>query len=129
MSENDRMVWEIGYRPDEQIVLVVTRGVMTVAALRQMVGETIAEANARSVDKIIADHRLVTHDIAVADIYRLPDMLREEGVSARFRLATVFAVDSTQRRDFKFFDDRAYNTGLRHALFTDMEAARAWLIA
>lgn len=121
------MEWKIEYWPDTEIVYVATQGEMTLDSLKRMAAETIAEAVARSSVKLLADHRATIHALAVTEIFRLPEMLREVGLTPNYRVATLFSVSGGQRPDFKFFDDRAYNTGLQHALFTDLEAARTWL--
>jgi hypothetical protein len=123
------MDWEISYWPDEQIVYVQTRGTMHLNQLKQMAADALAEAERRSSAKILADHRATTHAIAVVDIYHLPVALRELGLSATHSVATVFSPEAGQKFDFTFFDNRASNTGLRHALFTDVDAAKQWLVA
>lgn len=122
------MEWEILYHPDDNIVLVTAWGIMTLESLKAMSMATFAEAVARSCHKVLADHRRITHQIEVVDIYRLPDMFRQWGWTGNYSVATVFAPQTGQGADFTFFDNRAYNTGLRHQLFTDIVAARDWLL-
>lgn len=121
------MEWEVTYWPEGHVVCVKTAGSMTLADLKQMAIDVLAEAAARNTLKILADHRLVRHEIPVVDIYRLPDVFRELGWGPTHTVATVFAPEAGQGVDFTFFDNRAYNTGMSHRLFTDVETARAWL--
>jgi hypothetical protein len=69
----------------------------------------------------------MTPDVSTMEIHDLPQIMLELGLPRASRVAMVVSVTSQMKADFKFYEDRAYNVGLAHRLFTDPETALALL--
>ena len=121
------MSWKIDYLPEHQVVRVTTSGRMTLELLKQMASDGLAEAAKHGASRFLVDHRAMTPDLETMDIYDLPRINLELGLQRAHRVAIVMSAATEKKADFKFYEDRAYNVGLAHRLFTDPETALAWL--
>lgn len=131
MSEDDsapaQLTWSIEYLPDEQLVRVVTRGVITLPSVLEMGREVIAACAARGTLRALVDHRLASPEIATMDIYEMPQQIARIGGSPVHRVAIVFDMTTTRAADIVFYENRMANSGFSHRVFTDPDRALAWL--
>jgi len=116
--------WILEYLPEENILLLKSKGIMDVPSANSMVKAVADGAVEHQCFKHLIDHRETRFDFRLTDYYKRPAINEQLGISRKFKIAMVFAQIT---KDTKFmetvFNNRGYN--LRH--FTNIEEARQWL--
>lgn len=123
------MSWHIDVLPEQQLIRVVTSGILTLPMLQAFGQEAVATARANGCHKFLIDHRLL-ESVAVAalDIHELPDWYAAIGITAEHRIATLLAENALRREDFAFFHAQASNRGAHQfRLFDRLDEAQHWL--
>jgi hypothetical protein len=120
------MEWTISFLPDQQIVVIQTRGVADGASSLKM---------ARNILKTMQEHKallcLIDHSALSAvsgntvNIYYRPQELREVGVPANIKIAEV--VLPAYEAHFGFLETVCRNNGFNFRIFNEREAAMQWL--
>ena len=118
--------WTIEHHPQENMLLVKTKGEMDVPSANAMV-KAVADVAAKTQCFLhLIDHREMTFAFSLMDYYDRPHINEKLGVSRRFKTAMVFKELTKDTRFMEtVFQNRGYN--LRH--FTDIEEAKTWLNA
>lgn len=116
--------WTIEYLPQENLLLVKTKGKMDVPSANAMVKAVADAAVEHQCFVHLIDHRETTFAFSLMDFFDRPYINEKLGISRRFKTAMVFKELTSDTRFMEtVFQNRGYN--LRH--FTDMEEARNWL--
>jgi len=123
------MPWTIEFLDAEQVILVTTSGSMDLDGLKRLAVESLAESNRRGASRFLLDHRKMTPAVDAVEIYNLPNINESLGVTRQHRIAIVYDPASSDVANFQFYEDRAYNVGFDHRLFTDIDKAMKWLTA
>lgn len=76
---------------------------------------------------ILADTSELTSDPSVFDLYDVAAQIAHAGIARRFREAVVAPPGAQSEESARFFEDAMVNRGLVARVFTDRDAAAAWL--
>jgi hypothetical protein len=120
------MEWTISFLPDQQIVIIQTRGIAD---------ETSSVEMAKSISKTMAQHRvmrcLIDHSAIssvsgrIVEIYYRPKRLIEIGILFKVKIAEV--VLPAHKEHFNFLETVCRNRGFDFSIFDDRESAIQWL--
>ncbi|UCF08174.1 MAG: hypothetical protein JSW28_00330 [Thermoplasmata archaeon] len=123
------MAWKIGMLEDEDIVSVVTSGIMDKGHIIQMCAETIAFGRERGTSRYLVDHRKMAPGsyLSSMDIDRLPLLLNGVGEDRRNRVAVVISPENQRKDDSVFFESVVHNRGCPLKVFTGKNPALEWL--
>ena len=121
------MEWTISFLPDQQMVVIQTRGVAD---------ETSSVEMAKSISKTMAQHKvmrcLIDHSAIssvsgnTVEIYYHPKRLIEIGVPATVKIAEV--VLPAHKEHFDFLETVCRNRGFDFCTFEDRGSAIQWLM-
>lgn len=123
------MPWTIDFLEAEKIILVKTSGSLDLGAFKRLAAESLAEAARLGVTCFLLDHRSMTPAVDAIEIYNMPRINEELGVTRQHRVAIVYDPESSDRSNFQFYEDRASNIGFDHRLFIGVAEAMKWLAA
>jgi hypothetical protein len=121
------MPWTIAYLQQQQVVRIETHGRMDIAAIKAMITDAIAEADRHGVASFLVDHRDMIPDLPVSDLYYLVSDIEQLGANRQQKVAILWQPGPEQQSAMEFYQDRTYNAGFSHRLFTDEREALAWL--
>ena len=120
------MEWTVSFLPDQQIVVIQTRGVAD---------ETSSLEMAKSLSKTMAQHKamrcLIDHSAissvsgGTVGVYYRPRRLSQIGVPSKIKIAEV--VLPAHREHFGFLETVCQNYGFSFRIFNDRESAIQWL--
>lgn len=124
------MAFTLEYMVQEGIIFAYTFGEMSQKEFITLAEEALAMGAEFGVHRYLVDHLDMTPDLDTLDIFDLPKILQQLGLSGEVKVAAVYSEHSLQKDDFELYQMRAWNQGihnLRH--FYDMRKAMDWLIA
>jgi hypothetical protein len=124
------MAFTLEYLVQERIIFAYTFGAMSQQELIRLAQEAFAMGAEFGVDRYLIDHLDMTPDIDTVDLFDLPKIHQQLGLSGKVKVAAVYSEHSLKKEDFEMYQMRAWSQGihnLRH--FTDMRQAMAWLLA
>ena len=116
--------WKIEHLPEENILLVKSKGQMDMPSANAMVKAIVDAAGEYQCFVHLIDHREMNFALSLSDYYDRPAINEKLGMSRRFKTAVVF---SQLTQDTKFMETVFRNRGYILQHFTDMEEAKAWL--
>jgi hypothetical protein len=122
------MEWEIKHLQDIGIISAVVSGAMTSEGIKKHTGELLEASRKSGVNRVLCDCRTASPNITLSEIYYLPQILKDLGVSHHHKVAIVYSASPATDPYFIFLDDCCYNTGLGQRVFTDYETAYRWLL-
>jgi hypothetical protein len=112
--------WVLTYQSDPGIVMVQTTGPVGMSSLPAMIGAVLAFAAEQQCLRFLVDHRQSELLLKPADIYETPKLL----LAKRPKAALVFKEIGP---DHRFLETVCANVGIQTFVFTDIDAALAWL--
>lgn len=121
--------WRIELREAERVVVVTTEGSFALQTFLAMVPEALAAGAERGYTRFVLDYRLMRPRLATSEIYELPVALERLGWRRGMHVAVVHAASHASAAEFQFFANLAVARAFQYCLFTEFEAALAWVAA
>ena len=125
-AQREGMRWMFDFLPEEGVLRVTTSGTVTMQGILRLAVDVRQYLEQTGAHKFLVDHRAAAIEINVGELYFLPRRAEALGIGGAYRAAFVFSKQS--EHDFAFYQTRAENLGLDQRVFTDADAAFAWLI-
>ena len=125
MDETSARNWTIEYLADRRIVKATTAGRVTYATALAVAADLAKNLERTAAGKFLVDHRAAQVAIDIGDLYYLVLETQKVGLGPQYVGAIVFAPDT--KHDFQFYQVRIANAGFQRRMFTNMDAALAWL--
>lgn len=116
--------WDLSYRAEQNIVFVQTVGPLDHTTLAAMFAATVAFAETRGCQRILADHRNSTLKLDPLEIYYAPRTLIHRGADSKYFAALVFAQIT---EDLQFLENVCRNSGLHISMYSDLNRALQWV--
>ena len=110
---------------EKRIIVATTTGTVTRKDAVAIAAHIALHLQGSQFGKFLVDHRSARVQMGVVDLYYLLTETEAVGLGRQYVGAIVFARDTDH--DFQFYEWRAMNEGFRRRMFTDIEAAIAWL--
>ncbi len=121
------MTWDAKYLPDEKIVLFEATGTMSSADAAEQTKEAARLINENETNLVLCDYSRVETEIPVIDLYSLPQLFLELGLSRSMKAGLVLPKTGHRHKDYVFFENRSRNEGFNVKLFDDIQTAKEWL--
>ena len=119
------MEWIIEYFPEEELLYIKTKGVMTTDAANAMVAEIVEKMNSHHCVRHIVAHRETTFAFQFIEYYERPETNRRIGLSTSWKIAMVFR---NLTKDTLFMETVFRNRGYDFCQFDDLDKAREWIL-
>jgi hypothetical protein len=127
LPEHIRMKWEICCVENDGIVKAKTSGLMSCDDKKKLWEEMLAAGRKNKINAFLVDQKETSFGLSVMEIDRLPDLFRKIGFELKDKMAIVINLDSSNKALFSFLQNVFTLSSLRVSVFTDSEAAAAWL--
>jgi len=121
------MAWNARYLPDEKIVLFGATGTMSSNDAAEQTKEAARLIKENETNFVLCDYSRVETEIPVVDLYSLPQLFLELGLSRSMKAAMVVPETGHRYEDYVFFENRSRNEGFNVKLFNDVQTAKEWL--
>jgi hypothetical protein len=123
------MQWNSIYIPDDNIIATTVHGTVTLGRIADLTMSLLNLSNNVECNKYLIDYRGATQNIAMMEIYSLPDTLKKLGMPLSDKAALIYSVnaDDTFRAKIKYFEDRCCDEILNIRVFTDYDKGYGWL--
>ncbi len=118
------MNFELSYDEDLDIIRGRLYGKLDAAVAKAVATDLAQLVRKHGCHRFLHDLREAQVTSSTLDLYSIPRIVKEAGVSGGIKRALVVA-EITQ--DFDFLETASVNAGNQVKLFTDSEAALAWL--
>lgn len=121
-------MWRVTYHSGTGVVEAVFGGELTPEELRAAVETTIDTARRHASFLVLADCLELQGGHSLFDLYALVDFLQDSGVPPSFREALLMPGAGRDWFDgVEFWETACLNRGLAVRIFSDRDAALAWL--
>jgi len=120
------MEWNIEYFPDEHLIYVKTKGLLTTDYANLMVEEIVKAADCYQCDNQVIDHRATTFALQLFEYYKRPEVNSRIGISLKWKIAMVF---KELNSNTLFMETVFRNRGYNFYQFDDIEKARKWVLS
>ena len=117
--------WSMVFEPGPNITVVRTKGPIDSRSMAAMLQATAEFTRKHGSHLILADHRASELMMDVFEAFNSPRTLTNDRVALKNRAALVY---SKLTENHRFLETIFRNEGRAVALFTDLAAAREWLI-
>lgn len=121
------MTWQLDYLVNEGIVAVKAFGPVNVQDIMEMAAESMEAAREHEVCAILVDASETKLTALTTELYRLPEMAEERGLTRHHRWALVISDDPAQKESLTFVETVFVNRGFQLHLFTGASPALDWL--
>ena len=118
------MPFTIDYDQEADIIMVAVEGELSLSLLQELAGEVSKIGKMEGCTHILNDLRKAKPTTSTIDIYDMPAMARKAGVTMACKRA-LLVIEETG--DFHFLETVFMNQGHQVRMFTDLDAAKAWL--
>ena len=118
------MPYTIDYNQEDDCIMVKVVGELDLSMLGRMAGDVAKIVQKQGCRRILNDMRDAKPIKSTIDIYDMPEMARKSGVKQVCKRALV-VLEATD--DFHFLETVFINQGHQVKMFTDLDAAKAWL--
>ena len=115
---------DVYYVPEEKIVAAVVEGRLTPEAAQQAVSEIARVSTQNGTHCLLMDLRGAKLQASMTDIYYLPALLADAGLTRLHKQALVVAQDEEK---YDFLATVFANRGYWIRVFSDSESATSWL--
>jgi hypothetical protein len=116
---------QFSYNKDDNIVILRVAGDMGIGELGQVALDTLEYAQQQDCFRVLGDMRRCNVTVSIIQLYQYRTNTKPDELQ-RLRRALVFSELTPEAR---FFEDVSVNRGQPVRVFTDMDAARAWLVS
>ena len=123
------MPWKVEYLPAEQTLLLVATGLLTASEARAQTEQSLKEILEHGIRRVLIDYSAAQVEVPLSQIYQLPDIYDQSGISRQTKVALVMPKDKYKIEAFEFYEDICLNRGYHVKLFESATAARDWLRA
>jgi hypothetical protein len=127
LPEHIRIKWEICCVEDNGIIKAKTSGLMSLDDKKKLIEEMLAAGRKKNISAFLVDQKETSFGLSVMEIDRLPDLFRKIGFELSDKMAIVINLDSSNKALFSFLQNVFTLSSLQVSVFTDSEAAAAWL--
>jgi hypothetical protein len=121
------MKWTIEYLEKDGIVSAKVSGPIDWEEHKKFAQEMFSLARKHSTQNIFIDFLEMVPALSVLQIDDLPKVLKEAGAGSKYKIAALHDMSSPHSSDFTFFKNAASLMSLQVQIFSDKEAAIAWL--
>ncbi len=121
------MPWQVDYLQDDEVVIAKASGPMTLENFEGIYAAGIARAQEHDTRQILIDARQVAMAIPPTQLYGLPALLEQKGLTRGYKVAIVVADDAKTDDNLVFLETIFYNRGFQFRVFTETREARTWL--
>ncbi len=121
------MAWQVKYSADDGIVTVKVSGQTNLEDLVRTFAAGIATAREHRVKRMLIDARQMTITSSATQLYGLPGLLQEQGLTRAHKVAIVVSDRPEPNEDFSFIETIFHNRGFSICLYSEMTQALAWL--
>ena len=119
------MGWTIDYLKEDGIVLVKTSGPLTLEETRQLCKEAYSTAHSNGSHKFLADHRDQDITLSVLEIDKIPDMIKEIGVTSSDKFAILYHGTSRKIELLNFLRNLLQIEAIQMKIFSEPDKAIA----
>ncbi len=123
------MTWKMAHSAAENLLLVESNGVTTTDDVLAQISEGIHWIKEHEIPGALVDYSDAVLELSFSDLFKLPDLFTLGEVPRNTKMALLVPTDEMHIDKYTFFDDVANNRGYMVKLFTQREAAMAWLTA
>ena len=123
------MAWTVEYVPEKEMVLVTSTEQVSDADARAQAVAAIELLREKQAELVVLDFTTARLRASLANLYRLPEYYRELGAPKRARVAVILPRDGFNVEAYQFYQAACWNAGYSVRLFSQMEAAEAWLLS
>ena len=123
------MAWTVEYVPEKGMVLVIATEQVSDADARAQAAEAIGLLREQQAELVVLDCTTARLRVSLANLYRLPEYYRELSAPKRARVAVVLPQDGFNVEAYQFYQAACWNAGYNVRLFSQREAAEAWLLS
>lgn len=120
------MNFDLSYDSERDVIVGHVTGRVDAALVAEMSAQLAALMKRTGCHRLLNDLRDADLTPSTFDIYSLPRIVDQKGVSRVCRRALVI---SKGLRDFDFLETVSANLGQQVRIFTDLEDATAWLLS
>ncbi|HEY4126977.1 MAG TPA: hypothetical protein VGN70_02925 [Gammaproteobacteria bacterium] len=122
------MSWTMAERDEGRILQVVYQGTLATLELRNATHEVLGVMLAKNISRVLLDCAEAHMEVPAVDVYQLPDVYSERGISrSQVRAAVVLPKDGYKRDLYEFYEDVCRNRGYFVKLFETEADAWSWL--
>ena len=122
--------WKIQYDSASRAIMVTIRGSLDLRLARQMAVETLTAAIGHRAESFLADSRKMSFSLSSGfDALSLPQLLLANAPRSHRCMAIVHAPCPEAPNIFHFVEGMYRQAGYHVRFFTELEEAKAWLIA
>lgn len=118
------MYFELKYDEDLDIIRGRLQGMLDAAVAKSVANELAQLVRKHGCHRFLNDLREAQVTSSTLDLYSIPRVVKEAGVPGGLKRALVVAEITS---DFDFLETTSVNAGNQLKLFTDPDAALAWL--
>ncbi len=122
------MPWRLDTRDQDRIIEVVYEGTLAAPELRSATHRILSLMLEKKIDRVLLDCGDAHMEVPAVDVYDLPDVYSDRGISRQqVRAAVVIPKDGYKRELYEFYEDVCRNRGYFVKLFESRDAAWEWL--
>lgn len=123
------MPWTVTFHADRQFVELSYAGTVPPADLQASIVRTLQVCLENNCGNLLSDCSALEGGHSVVDLYDAATAVTAEHGVERLREALVLPTAISARDAAQFWETAAMNRGLQVQLFTNRDAAMAWLLA
>jgi len=115
----------VRHEPEADIIRVHLQGRIDSRNLKMATSKLVEKMALCNCHRFLIDHREVKLSMSTVDLFYLPMVASNIGVSHSSRIAVVY---STHESDYRFIENVGRNQGFNVKIFTDMDEGVKWLV-
>ena len=122
------MPWRMDTRDEGRILEVVYEGTQLAPELRAATHRILTVMLEKKIDRVVLDCSEARMEAPAVDVYDLPDVYQDRGISRQqVRAAVVLPKDGYKRELYEFYEDVCRNRGYFVKLFETRDTAWDWI--
>jgi hypothetical protein len=117
------------YNAETDVIESKFQGVLTFDEVKKFISEGALISKEKNCRFFLSDYREVRLKLSILEIFEVPQLIKDGFASFglnvyRLRRAVVAAEDL---KDYRFYENVAFNRGQYAKVFTDIDEAKKWL--
>lgn len=122
------MPWTMSESDEGRVLRVVYQGTLTSPELNKATHEILTVMLTKQISRVLLDCGDAHMEVPAVDVYQLPDVYNDRGISrSQVRAAVLLPRDGYKRELYEFYEDVCRNRGYFVKLFEAERDAWAWL--